>query len=293
MHGTLITAYLLRDSFTDRAQIISYPLLLLEIYLIDVFLKNRSKAALIGIFLISVVIANVHAGAWYMLLILVLPYLGEYIFSLFAIDNVTKNSVKRAEKKLEKLKTENKDKEKIEKLENSIKFDKDFLKNYKPRENTKVTITKNDNCKYLILVIILIILGGLFTPNGSFVYTYLLKLSVGDTTNYINEHSPIIVATSIEFVTIIIFTITCIGFINSKMRLSDAFLLLGLYFMTIIGRRHLILLTLLGTPILIYMINDFIMKNVTREEGWEERQPIVEKVLFAFFAVVAIRCWNK
>ena len=77
------------------------------------------------------------------------------------------------------------------------------------------------------------------------------------------------------------------------MRLSDAFLLLGLYFMTIIGRRHLILLTLLGTPILICMINDFIMKNVTREEGWEERQPIVEKVLFVFFAVVAIRSWNK
>ena len=76
MFGTLVVAYLLREHFTDRAQVVSYLFLLLEVYLIEVFLKNRSKFAAFGIFLISVIIANIHAGAWYMLIILVLPFLG-------------------------------------------------------------------------------------------------------------------------------------------------------------------------------------------------------------------------
>ena len=84
-----------------------------------------------------------------MLIILVLPFFGEYIFSLFAIDNVAKGTVKRNERKLQKLKETNSDKEKIKKIEDSINFDKEFLKSYKKRENTKVTITKNDNSKAL------------------------------------------------------------------------------------------------------------------------------------------------
>lgn len=63
--------------------------------------------------------------------------------------------------------------------------------------------------------------------------------------NYINEHLPIVIASSMEFFVFIIITVTCIGFIDSKMKLSDAFLLLGLYIMAIYSRRHLILLILL------------------------------------------------
>ena len=288
MSGTLVVAYLLREHFTDRAQVVSYLFLLLEVYLIEVFLKNRSKFAAFGIFLISVIIANIHAGAWYMLIILVLPFLGEYIFSLFAIDNVAKGTVKRNERKLQKLKETNSDKEKIKKIEDSINFDKEFLKSYKKRENTKVTITKNDNSKYLVIILFLIIIGGMITPNGTFTFTYLLKLMFGDTMNYINEHLPIVVASSVEFVVFIIFTITCIGFIDSKLSLSEAFLLLGLYFMTFIGRRHLILLTLLCSPILIRMMNDFIMKNIMKGENWEKRLELTEKFLFIFFAIIAV-----
>ena len=287
MFGTLITAYLIRDAFTDRSQIISYMLLLVELYFLDIFLKNKSKLAAFVIFLISVIIANIHTGAWCMVLVLVLPYLGEYIFSLFAIDNVTRNTVKRNEKKLKKLKEKNADKSKIEQLENSIKFDKDFLKQYKPKDDTKITITKNDNCKYLIFIFILIIIGGIITPNGTYTYTYIIKLMYGNTMNYINEHNPIVVASSVEFVAFIIVTVTCIGFIKSKMRLSDAFLLLGLYFMTIISRRYLILLILLCAPILIKMINEFIMQNIMKEENWEKILLVTEKVLFIFFAVLA------
>lgn len=106
--------------------------------------------------------------------------------------------------------------------------------------------------------------------------------------NYINEHLPTVIASSVEFVVFIIFTITCIGFIDSKMTLSEAFLLLGLYFMTIISRRHLILLILLGSPILICMLNEFIEKSLNKDKDWEIRKDLTEKCLFIFFAILTI-----
>lgn len=113
------------------------------------------------------------------MLVLVLPYLGEYIFSLFAINNVTANSIKRNEKKIGKLKQIGGSEELIKELEASIEEDKVFLENYKPRENTKITITRNDNAKYLILVLLVILIGGIFTPTGTMPFTYFIKTSHG------------------------------------------------------------------------------------------------------------------
>lgn len=220
-------------------------LFLLEIYLIEKFIENKKIRYLIGVFLISVIIANIHVATWPLLFVLVIPFIAEYVFALFAIDNVAKYRIKKEEKKLKKLKQKNENSKKIEKLENSIKLDKEFINSYKPREGGKITIKKNDNSKFLFLVIIVIFLGGLFTPTGNLPFTYFIKTSSSNAMSYINEHLPIVIASSLEFFVYIIFTVTCIGFIDSKMKLSDAFLLLGLYIMTIYSRRHLILLILL------------------------------------------------
>lgn len=155
----------MRDFFTDRAQILSYMLFLLEIYFIERFLENKKIKYVIGIFLLSVIIANIHAAAWPLMFILVLPFLGEYIFSLYAIDNVTKNRIKRDEKKLEKLKSKKSDSEKIKKLEESIKLDKEYVKSYKPKVNGKIIIKKNDNAKFLILVLIIIFIRRILNSN--------------------------------------------------------------------------------------------------------------------------------
>ena len=117
-------------------------------------------------------------------------------------------------------------------------------------------------------------------------YTYAIKAYMGNATNYINEHLPLVIASSIESVIFIIFTITCIGFIDSKMTLSEAFLLLGLYFMAITSRRHLILLILFGSPILIKMIDSFIKKYSNKDET--EQKSEVQHYMFLFFIVIAL-----
>lgn len=168
MFGTIVTAYLLRDSFIDRAQIISYMLFMIEIHLIESFLKNKKIRNIIGIFLISVIIANSHLAVWPFMFLLVLPFLGEYAFSLFEIDNVVRNRIKIDEKILNKLKSKNSDTKKIEKIEKSINYDKEFLNSYKPKEEKKVTITKNNNAKFLFLVLIIILLRWIFNSYRKF-----------------------------------------------------------------------------------------------------------------------------
>ena len=41
------------------------------------------------------------------------------------------------------------------------------------------------------------------------------------------------------------------------------------------------------------MINEFIIKNISREDGWQERLNVASKFLFIFFAIVAIGVQNK
>ncbi len=115
-----------------------------------------------------------------MYLVLFLPYIGEYIFCLFTITEVAKRSIKRDRKKIEKLKIKNSDKDvvKIEKLNKSIEESEKFLKTNKVKENRKVIFSKNENSKWLFLIMIIATLGALITPIGFTPITYYLKTSM-------------------------------------------------------------------------------------------------------------------
>lgn len=68
-------------TFTARAQIISYLLLLLEVFLIERLLTTNKNRYYIYLFLISVFIVNFHASVWPVTIILVMPFLAEAILS--------------------------------------------------------------------------------------------------------------------------------------------------------------------------------------------------------------------
>ena len=79
--ATVISMLLMTSnwSFTARGQIISYLLLLLEIYFIEKLISTKQKRYYIIFLVISALIVNFHASVWYMTIILVLPYLAEAI----------------------------------------------------------------------------------------------------------------------------------------------------------------------------------------------------------------------
>ncbi len=82
---TMISMMLLvlNGYFTARAQIISYLLLLVEVYLIEKVIEKPQTIYYILIFLVSVLIVNFHASIWMMTIILILPYLAEAIIGKF------------------------------------------------------------------------------------------------------------------------------------------------------------------------------------------------------------------
>ena len=79
--ATVISMLLMTSNwaFTARGQIISYLLLLLEIYFIEKMISTKQKRYYIIFLVISALIVNFHASVWYMTIILVLPYLAEAI----------------------------------------------------------------------------------------------------------------------------------------------------------------------------------------------------------------------
>ena len=79
--ATVISMLLMTSnwSFTARGQMISYLLLLLEIYFIEKMISTKQKRYYIIFLVISALIVNFHASVWYMTIILVLPYLAEAI----------------------------------------------------------------------------------------------------------------------------------------------------------------------------------------------------------------------
>ena len=69
--------------FTARAQIISYLLLLLEIFCVENLIEKRKNIYFLFLFFISVFIVNFHASVWFMTLILMAPYFLEALIAKF------------------------------------------------------------------------------------------------------------------------------------------------------------------------------------------------------------------
>lgn len=84
---TLISIEFVCGAIVARAQTVSYVLLFLEVVFLEKLLKDNNKKYIIGLIIISVLIANIHTSIWPMTLILFLPYFAEYI-----IHKIFKNS---------------------------------------------------------------------------------------------------------------------------------------------------------------------------------------------------------
>jgi len=120
----------------------------------------------------------------------------------------------------------------------------------------RIDIEKNNNVKYLLLIMLLSTLTGLLTPIGDTPYTYLYKTMIGNSQSYIQEHQ----ATGIfGIIYLVIFGIEYIFLtILSKTKLRYLFLSLGLALMSISSERHVALFVILFAPCFINTFNNFL-----------------------------------
>ena len=253
---TIGVMYLIRGYIAARAQLVTFILLVLTVYFIEKFLEGRKIRYAIGLVIIPILIANLHTAVFPFYFVLYLPYIAEYVIACLA-DFII---YRKAKVKILKLKIKiNEKKNNIEKVEELKKeltelnenIDKVKTKRTKELQNPyKIKLTKRNNTKYLIIIMIICLFIGLLTPIGTTPYTYLEKTMAGNTTQNINEHLPMTLSENNEVLCTLILFLGIIIFTKVKIRLCDLFMLGGLCYLMLTSRRQVTLFALIGSLVL-------------------------------------------
>ena len=265
---TIGVMYLIKSYIAARAQLVTFILFIFTIFFIEKFLETKKKRYAVGLVIIPFLIANLHLAVFPFYFVLYLPYIAEYLISSFAeVIIYRKTSIRQLKKKIRKLSKVQGNEEEIEKLQKELqnleeKVDKIKIKRSKELQNPyKIKLTKNDNVKWLILVMVICLLTGLLTPLGNTPYTYLLKTMQGNTTQNINEHLPMTLANETEVICTLIIFLSILIFTKAKIRLSDLFMLGGLFYLMILTKRQVTMFALIGSVILNRLIVDLINRH--------------------------------
>ncbi len=261
---TIAGMYLLRNYIAARAQLVTFTLFILTVYFIEMFLETKKKRYAVGLIIIPIIIANVHLAVFPFYFVLYLPYIAEYMIYILSNTEIILVTAKidRLNKKI--LKTTNE--EEIQKIKGEInKLEQKNEKTIKKKEKIdanpyKIKIRGNDNVKALIIIMIICLFTGLLTPLGTTPYTYLIKTMQGTTTHNISEHLPLTLVDNLEFMCALVLFIAILTFTDTKIRLSDLFMLGGLILLTFYTRRQFSMFTLVCVIILNRLINAMLDK---------------------------------
>ena len=264
---TIGAMYLLRSYIAARAQLVTFILFIWTIFFIEKFLETKKRRYAVGLIIIPILIANLHLAVFPFYFVLYLPYIAEYIISSFAESIIyRKASVRELKRKIKKLSKDESNQAKVEELQKELKeleekIDKIKIKRSKELQNPyKIKLTRNSNVKWLILVMIICLFTGLLTPLGDTPYTYLVKTMQGNTTHNINEHLPMTLSNETEILCVLIIFLAILIFTKVKIRLSDLFMLGGLFYLMITTKRQVTMFVLICSGILNRLIVDLVNK---------------------------------
>lgn len=245
--------YLLKDYIAARAQLVTFWVFMVLIYLIEKFIENPKKIIYpLSIIALSILVANIHVAVWPFIFVLSLPYIAEYFICIWA-DCIIYNKwgifVNKISKAINK-----KDKDKQQILDQRLQ--KIYAHNEKvkqARENSepyKIKMKRNNNVKWLIVLMVICALTGFLTPLKSTPFTYLYKTMQGNTTQNINEHLPLTLINNVPIMCTIVIFIASLTFTKVKIRLADLFMLGGLCYLMFLSKRQSTIFVLIGSIIL-------------------------------------------
>ena len=277
---TIGVMYLIRGYITARAQLVTFILFVWTIYFIEKFLETKKKRYAVGLIIIPILIANMHAAVFPFYFVLYLPYIAEYIIACVSEHIIyRKGEINLLKLKIKLLSKKPGNEEKVEKLKEELKIllekvDKVKVKRTKELQNPyKLKLKKKKATKWLILIFVICLFTGLLTPIGDTPYTYLFKTMEGNTTQNINEHLPMTLSNDTEVMCTLIIFLAIMIFTKVKIRLCDLFMLGGLCYLMLFTKRQVTMFALICSLILNRMIVDLI-KVYTKQDV----EIIVEKL---------------
>ena len=81
---TIGVMYLIRGYIAARAQLVTFILFVWTIYFIEKFLETKKKRYVVGLIIIPILIANLHAAVFPFYFVLYLPYIAEYLIAIIS-----------------------------------------------------------------------------------------------------------------------------------------------------------------------------------------------------------------
>ena len=116
---TMLTMYMLKPYLAARAQLVTFILFSLTVYFIEMFLTTHKKRYAIPLFIIPILIANLHCAVFPFYFVLFLPYIAEYLWITFIDWNLDYKIIGLILKVVKKLPVKQKTKENCDrKLQN-------------------------------------------------------------------------------------------------------------------------------------------------------------------------------
>ena len=296
---TIGVMYALKPYIAARAQLVTFILFIWELYCIERFIENKKIRYAITLVIISTLIANLHVATWPFFFILFLPYIAEYIISVVSDIVIYKKTKKLVIKYKMKVAQKNNNIERIKELQ--IKLNELEEKNEKIKQKRKDTnknsykilLNKNDNVKFLIIIMVICAFTGLLTPTGDTPYTYLYKTMKGNTTENISEHQPLTLINNTEAICTLVILLSILTFTKTKIKLSDLFFVGGLCYLMFSSRRQFSMLVLIGSVVLGRLVVDMITRY--SKNGLKDVDDVVKNnlVLILLTILMGIFSYNS
>ncbi len=257
------------------------------VYFIEKFLETKKIRFAIPLILIPLLIANLHCAVFPFYFVLFLPYIGEYLLTNFVDFDIDLKLYSLVLKLLRKLSRKEEKKEAYSNKIEKITFINSERKRKRKiiRENPyKIKVQKNHVVLLLIAVVAIAFATGMLNPAGDGAYTYLVKTMQGNTMDSINEHLPLTLAENYEFAIAVVLFLLILIFTDTKIKLSDLFMLTGLTILSFYSRRQVSIFAIVCGPILASLIGAMIQKY--DRETFEK----LEKFVSGWFGATVIIC---
>ena len=305
---TIVALYMINDFLAARAQLVTYILFVLEILCIEGFLDTKKIRYAIGLPIIALLIANMHAAVFYFFFILMLPYVAEYLLIKIRDAHLIYKFRKLLIKcKIAKLTKKNKNPEKVEELQNDLAVLEEDFANFKTilqkREDNpyKLKLERRTAVKWLILIAIICFAMGLLTPIGNEPYTHIFKLMSGNTTNNISEHQPIVLVEHTKEFSIIVGLLAILIFTDTKISLKDFFMLGGLLLLSLMSRRQYSMLVIIGVMPFTKLVCNFLDKYdkngidefTNMMVSWKGKIVTIALIVFFSFSIYSTKKDNE
>ncbi len=309
---TLGQMELMREYIAARAQLVTFILFVATILLIVKYLEKPKLRYAIGLIVIPILIANLHAAVFPFYFVLYLPFLAEYMIAVVLDWHIphkvyqwwikerikeTNQKLKKAQKnKVEKYQAQLQKLNKLLEKSNSI-FESDLIKqNERRKKPYKIVLEKNQNTLKLFVIMIICLFTGLLTPIKDMPYTYTYRIMQGNTTKSVNEHLPLTLIENIPILTTLAITIAMAVFTKVKLKLRDVFFFGGLTLLALMTRRQASMLVLFGGMVVGEMLASLI--DMYDKQGTEDFMKysttiIGEIVTIAIVLMISVNLYAK